>query len=154
VKILFLDVDGPLIPARMYFNGPPTFGRIADSPTLTAWKYDPVAVGMIQTLIGKYDVRIVYNSTHNQFGDEYLLDQAIKNGFYKEDLHEEFRTEYPLETYSRSEGINRWLRKHPEVTHWCDVDDALVQVPNFVKVNFNVGITIENFEEIERYFRE
>jgi hypothetical protein len=143
IKIIFLDVDGPMIPGRCYYAGIPRKPPVG-------WTYDPLAVKMIRHLCDKYDAKIVYNSSHNDEGETYILDQAINNGMGSEHLHKNYMTEFPRETYSREVGIERWLRAHPEVTNYCCVDDFPLALPNAVKVEYSIGITLDNYEKMER----
>lgn len=153
MKIVFLDVDGPLIPLRMYFlgelyNNKPY--KLYD--TEGGWVYDPVAVLMIQNLCTTYGAKLVYNSSHNDLGEDYIFEQAVNNNFGL-DLHRHFMTEYPRSTYSREDGINKWLVSHPEVTNWVSVDDYELNLPNFVKIDFNIGISLDNYRAMEGFLK-
>jgi len=144
-KIIFLDVDGPMIPARMYYAG--MLGpRLYTSGG--GWVYDPVAIGMVTHLCIKHGVQIVYNSSHNDEGEDYIRAQAQNNqlGTF---LHTHFMTKFPKATYIRAQAIDWWLRDHSEVTHWVNVDDFPVGAPNSIQIDYNVGITLTDFERME-----
>jgi hypothetical protein len=146
-KILFLDIDGPLIPARLYFNGSPR-----PHSTGGGWAYDPVAVGMIATLVERHGIQLVYNSSHNDSGKDYIYHQALNNQL-ADWLHVDFMTTFPHQTYERAEGITKWLQEHMEVTHWASVDDFPLQLPNAVQVDYNAGMTLSTFEHLERFLK-
>jgi hypothetical protein len=145
MNILFLDVDGPLIPARMYYNGIPRNSH-------GVYLYDPVAVSMIKKLVDFYKLKLVYNSSHNDGGLDLMMRQAITNGFTKEMLHDDLITKFPLGILNRMDGISEWLTRHAEVDKWAVVDDYALPVNNAVKIDFNVGITLVNFEALANKF--
>ena len=146
MKVVFVDVDGPLIPARCYFDGSPKF----DDGT---WKYDYVAVCMLKSLAKNFGIKIVYNSSHNDLGPEYIRHQATLNSLLQH-LHEDFMTDFPRTTYKREEGIEKWLQAHPETTHWAAVDDFELALPNAIKIDFNIGITLNDFEKMKGLLEE
>ena len=145
MNILFLDVDEPLIPARMYYNGIPKNSE-------GVYLYDPVAVGMVKKLVEFYKLKLVYNSSHNADGWVSMVKQATTNGFTKEMLHDDPTTKFPIGLLVRMDGISEWLTRHPEVDKWAVVDDYELPVPNAVKVDFNLGITLDNFEALASKF--
>ena len=151
MKILFLDVDGPLIPARMYYNNLKS-AQYWDG----TWKYDPVAVDMIKALLEKYpDLRLVYNSSHNNDGKAHMLSQALNNGFKSTDLHEsDWITEFPLTTLRRMDAISKWLTEHSGVTKWAVFDDAKLDHPNAILINFNHGITLDDYQKAEKLLND
>jgi len=145
MNILFLDVDGPLIPARMYYNGIP---RNKDGIFL----YDPIAVGMIKKLVDFYELKLVYNSSHNDGGLDLMMRQGTTNGFTKEMFHDDPITKFPLGILNRMDGISEWLTRHSGVDKWAVVDDYTLPTDRAVKIDFNVGITLDNFEALANKF--
>lgn len=137
MNIIFQDIDGPLIPARLYFFG----GR----PTLEgAFFWDPVAVMMINKLCEMCDAKIVFNTAHNENPEEVMRYQAGVNKLGN--LHEHCQTDYPKMS-SRVGAIENWLQKHPEVNRWTVIDDFHVHDTKQVKVDFNLGMTLDNFNQ-------
>lgn len=137
MNIIFQDIDGPLIPARLYFFG----GR----PTLEgAFFWDPVAVMMINKLCEMCDAKIVFNTAHNENPAEVMRHQAAMNRLGH--IHDDCQTEYPKQS-SRFKAIENWLEKHPEVKGWVVIDDMPVHNTNQVKVDFDIGMTLNNFNQ-------
>ncbi len=147
MKILFLDVDGPLIPARMYYDGIPR------RPFDGTWLYDPVAIGMVNALCNKYGAKIVYNSSHNDDGPAHMRAQATANDLDHHLHPTDWITKFPGDTDNRAQGITEWLLRHPEVTNWVDVDDFAVQVTNFALVDFKIGMTLDTYETMEKFLK-
>ncbi len=144
-RIIFLDVDGPLIPAKMYYN------HYASSRFKGGvWRYDPMAVEMISHLCATYGCQIVYNSSHGDLGPNHLTDMSFRNGL-GDYLNPTIFTGYPNTTYSRDQAITDWLNANPHVMHWVAVDDFPLKVPNFTKVDFEAGLTLKNFEDMKRF---
>ena len=148
-NIIFMDVDGPLIPGRMYVTGRPLIHT-----TKKYYVYDPVAVGMLNNLCKTYDAKIVFNSSHNQFGEDQLRYTAIENGFIESYLHKYLCTEFPLQTIKRSDGPNRWLTQFgKDVDKWIVVDDDSTASHQMILVSFNNGMTLDIYTALENYLR-
>lgn len=153
MKIIFLDIDGPLIPGRTHYDGPPYF--LLGYLSVPIWRYDPVTVNMINKLTNKYDAWVVYNSSHNEIErkeKDYLKFQSHCNGLLR--LHDDHITDYPDRVNLRRQGIENWLRKYPDTTHWVSVDDYEIHTPNFVKVSFMHGIGLDEYEAMEKFLKD
>lgn len=145
-KIIFQDIDGPLIPLRLYYRG----GRPYNEE-LGSFIYDPVAVDMIKSLCEKFDAKMVFNSAHCENSHAVMAHQAKINGLHNV-LHEDCKTGFITETDSRYTAIKNWLKKHPEVKEWIVIDDAEVHSPRQVRVMYNVGMTIDDYFTACRLF--
>ena len=86
MKIVFLDVDGPLIPGRMHVA--PGYATLQHAPEMMdqKWRFDPVAVMMIKRLLERTDAKIVWNTTHNMRAP-LLIEDALAAGFVMEEFH-------------------------------------------------------------------
>jgi hypothetical protein len=147
-KIVFCDVDGPLIPGRMYYakNG-------HYSQEHGAFIYDPVAVGMLRELCKRCDAKIVYSTAHNETDPNWMRRKARINGM-EDLLHEDCRTEFRVSLYNKKDAIVEWLRRHPEIGEkdWIVIDDEhIVDGPSQIKVDFGIGLTIGNFFDAVEY---
>lgn len=144
MKIIFQDVDGPLIPGRLYYKKSARYNA-----ELGAFVYDPVAVGMIRELCEQHDAKVVYNTAHNEESFDLMRYKARVN--HMEDLlHDDCRTDFCLsaedENPSRRAAIERWLARHPEVTEWIVIDDERnIHPTRQITIDFDLGITIANF---------
>lgn len=147
MKILFLDVDGPLIPNRLYYGGIPQFEN-------GIWRYDPVAVEIVKYLCQRYGVKIVYNSSHNNGGLEHMINQANANGFDAVHFHADMITDFPLRLNTRLGAIAKWLTYHPEVTKWAVFDDAIIDHVNAIQINFETGILIKDLLRAKLIFSD
>jgi len=152
-KIIFQDIDGPLIPLRMYFIGGRPFNQQVGS-----FIYDPVAVWMIKHLCQKFDAKVVLNSAHNECSYEAMKKQADFNGL-GDVIHQDLKTKFP-NTPDRLSAIEEWLSRHEDITEWIVIDDMPVdssrnvahsrQVP----INYNIGMTVESFKHACHLFGE
>lgn len=140
MKILFLDVDGVLIPARNYFSN------------RYAYQFDPLAVEAVKRICKRTGAQVVMNTAWNATPPE-LRHLCLSAEF---PLSNDWQTEYPV--CERWEGITGWLAKHPDVTTWAVLDDdakGLLPLPlnDFVRVivvDPEVGITTANYREATR----
>lgn len=145
MNIIFQDIDGPLIPLRMYFRGIRPFHHKFGS-----FIYDPVAVDMINYLCEKYNAQMVFNSAHNENSEEIMAHQAKVNGLLY--LHPTIKTDFNiLVTKGRQNAIDDWLTKN-QCDQWIVIDDIRVNNNRQVMVNYSLGMTIENFYQACKLF--
>lgn len=115
-KVVFLDIDGPMIPAS-YF--------LVDN--LASWhrRFPSTTVAVIQRLCERTGAKVVFNTTHNiPFDGVDDIDVALeKQGLDREHIHAtDLQTKYP--DLERGLAVKEWLFRHPEVTHWVALDDV------------------------------
>jgi len=149
MNILFLDIDGPMIPARMYYDGIP---KIITGKKADVWMFDPLAVAMVNHLIDTFKIKLVFNTSHNALGIDHILNFQY-NGITRSDYHDDFMTKYPLGLTKRMDAISEWLTRHPEVTKWVVLDDWPIESDRAVLVDYNYGITLDNFEQLVKLFK-
>lgn len=118
-KIVFLDIDGPMIPSYVYLK------NLNCSMSDERREFCIYCVLAINRLCEQTDAKIVFNTYHNrhyptQVGT--IRDDAIANGVLERHIHEEWKTEYP-NTHNRYDAICNWIRKNGEAD-WIAIDDA------------------------------
>ena len=141
MKIIFQDIDGPLIPFRMYYRGDRPFDT-----TKQSFVWDPIAVDMVNELCKKFDAKVVFNTAHGENPKEVLQHQAHQNGLLH--VHDDCKTSYPF-TGNRYQAITEWLEKYPNVQKfdWIVIDDTQVCLSRQIKVDWEVGMTLENYRK-------
>lgn len=147
-NIVFQDIDGPLIPARILVqrNGLLQYDY---HPTGTK-KMDPHFIPILNNFCRAYNHKIVFNTAHNDFGPDYIYAHAEDNGFDMELVHEHFTTGYPTKYYKRIEAIEAWLREHPETKHWVVIDDyEIADGINHIRPSFTEGMTGDLINKLE-----
>lgn len=164
--IIFLDIDGPMIPGYMWVfksNSTinPSFGRI----------FSPTCVEIINNLCDKSNAQIVFNSYHNATEqtvlepklikeldgserwtsgilEENIKEAAIRNKIEPEFIHEDYKTLYPNPN-DRLLAIRIWLNNHldydPE--NWIAFDDSDFKHKNLILINYNDGILLEHYNK-------
>lgn len=138
-KVLFLDVDGPMIPRRCYPLGqlPGEGGSMK--------RMDPVAVSVVVRICSLAKARIVVSSSWRIWGREKCLAAFRENGIYHTLVHEDWATSHNLPGGAdRSTEIKDWLARHPEVTTFAVLEDGLLDVPNLIHVTFEDGLLYEH----------
>lgn len=147
-RIIFLDIDGPMIPGRQWRQGPEPHRWSKDGRRL-GWRFDPECVWHISDLALRTKARIVWNSTHCQRGATALARDAVASGLRLDILHADSCTTYPGMTYlspfslpvTRLGAIRRWLMAHRGVEAWVVLDDEWLWSKNAVRVKYKHGIT-------------
>jgi len=136
-KILFLDVDGPLIPSGMYvINKMCSFERTCS----------PIAVAIVNKLCKNAEASIVLNSTHNIDGEK-AKEELIREGLVASYFHESWKTAYPnkFSGGSRMECIEEWIEDHGEAD-WIAFDDShFTDDERLILIDFDVGITLRHY---------
>lgn len=148
MKIIFLDIDGVMKPARAYLDKRLSSDRDGG--------FDPVAVGAINRLCALVDAQVVFNTTWNQFRAMYYIGTSQGLSY----IHPTFwRTDYPELTLSggsrvsKGSAIRQWLAKYgADVSHWVALDDQFIHTengidlePNAILIDSMFGITIDDF---------
>lgn len=113
-KILFLDIDGPMIPGRCYTMPGQT------KPIVKT--FDPVAVGILNNLCQRKGWRIVlHTSWIRVFGSQETYDHCIAQGLKPQYFHKDAWCDEKIAwRYTR---IAKWLIEHPEITKYKILDD-------------------------------
>jgi HAD domain in Swiss Army Knife RNA repair proteins len=125
MNIVFLDIDGPMIPDTMLvINRQASFER----------QMSPISVGLINKLCELANAAVVGSSSHNnptplqleeypELGAEHLSMALQRNGV--QSIHLDSVTKYPL-IPSKGEAVDEWLSRHPDIVQhgkWVILDD-------------------------------
>lgn len=115
-KVIFLDIDGPMIPAS-YF--------LVDSMASWNRRFPTTTVAVIKWLCERTGAKVVFNTTHNlPYDGVDDIDVALeKQGLDRDHIHAtDLATKYP--GIERDLAVKEWLHRHPEVTDWIALDDV------------------------------
>lgn len=153
-KILFLDIDGPLIPSRMYKAPGQT------RPWVTM--FDPAAVGMLNTIADKTGCKFVVHSSWVRTTMHYdmlpktntpVLDHMINQGILADYFHDDWIAQYTF-SGNRWHAISDWIIDQDNKVDYLILDDAIMP-PDFpldkarqIIVNFDEGFTYAQFQYI------
>jgi hypothetical protein len=174
-KIIFLDIDGPMIPARAMFIPTNGLGR-------WGWTFDPCAVHMLNFLHWADPTVQVVLSTH-RWGDKMLRSpykdfpsieekEFWLHHFKKQKLNIRLHDDW-LSTRTFMNGhyikrakvleIREWLSKHPDVKHWVCLEDDLNggdmvtermrKDMHLVGEDYDDGLTWADFRKMCQYLR-
>lgn len=140
-KVLFLDVDGPMIPTRAW--------RLPGNVSKIHKQFDPCAVANILYVLETTGAKIVLSSTWGRVYDwADILHWFNESGIAPRAFHADAITPRFAEHTDRVIEIKAWLARHPEITHYAVLDDDTVDLPNFVKVSVRNGLMYEHVEEL------
>jgi hypothetical protein len=125
-KIIFLDIDGVMIPGTQV---------LIDSASCVKRLFPATTIAVINELCKMSDAVIVFNTSHNrphEYGPtEDIKQSMIAAGVKHQYIHPtDHKTMYRNSAYTRmplarSEGITEWLSRHPEITDlWVVLDDV------------------------------
>lgn len=136
--VIFVDVDGPMIPVRAMYL--PTQTSISSA-------FDPCAASMLLKLVDQTNASIVISSVRRKDGYERCVELFESNGIPSSLFHEDWRTS-PESGRTRSAEIADWLQRHPEVEQWVALDDEVLDrtlVPNAIQCDTYEGFSWVNF---------
>lgn len=157
--ILFLDIDGVLIPRRMY-----------DAPNQTrplVTVFDPGVVGMLNTLARECGAQFVIHSSwlRSNFafisakcGCTDVKQHMICQGLDADAFHKDHSCQYRF-SGTRWTAICDWLEDHPEVTnldYWIIEDEphpyydgvSRLNLNRIIQTDFDEGLTWKQFQSI------
>lgn len=139
-KIIFLDIDGPMIPMRAYH---------LPNQTSPVSMFDPCAVAMLNRLLAFSQAKIVCSSTWGMMGYDRWMELLGKNGIDTSVVHKDWITPRRMSSYRINE-IKWWLDEHPEVVDYVAIDDEDLKfdwVPKAVKCDGYEGFSWRNYLE-------
>lgn len=155
-KIIFLDIDGPMIPQRAFLLS----GHFTEAAL--PWdvsKFDPIAVAMLNTLCDRYGWKIVIHSSRIKFeGGKKTFLHCVDQGIEARHFHEHSWCDE--DENWRFTRIAKWLKEHHEIDEYTILEDTKYARdedgyphPNDIEkhiivVDFNNGLTWENYERI------
>lgn len=142
-RVIFLDIDGPMLPARAWV------GR-TESPGVPLIEWDPIAVAMIYALVNEVEAKLVLSSSWATMGRTEFDRHLVRNGLRADYLHDDWMT--PRDLPTRSKQVHAWLGAHPEITKWISFDDDRVDGDGAITVSFEDGISLNDYNLARRKF--
>jgi hypothetical protein len=144
-KILFLDIDGPVITTPCYFIDPEC--------SMQRTVMSTHAIGYIKKLVREFGALVVLNTTHNIHDIEDPLtsrmrtikDDLIWWGMKEDEFHPDWKTEYPnpygakFSENRRARAVKNWLEKNGD-HEWIAFDDEFFDAGNQYVIDFDLGI--------------
>lgn len=146
MKVLFLDIDGVILPGRAYLLPNQT------KPIVRV--FDPCAVSILNTLCEEADLKIVVHSSWLRYPDIYnsdLVGYLVSQGVEKKHFHDDPLCE-PLSW--RYDRIRLWLSRHPEVKDFVIIDDTPLGEQDgefetrFYLTDFDNGLTMDLLRKV------
>jgi hypothetical protein len=144
-RVLFLDIDGPLIPGRAYM--------LPNQTKPIVKTFDPVAVSLINEAC-KNRRQIVVHSSWLRYPENYeydLVGYMVKQGINRDLFHADPLCDGLI--HWRYNRIREWLARHPEVTDYVVVDDEPDPdghvKGHLVLVDFEDGLMMKQFRQLK-----
>jgi Swiss Army Knife RNA repair-like protein len=138
MKVIFLDFDGPIIPARAFAINRAMSYKI---PCRTSGS-------LVNELLKRADAKLVVSSTWRKSGIEACKEVLRLAGIDLTRLHEDWRTEdlWPLK---RKDEIEKWLGAHDNIQEWIAIDDMPMDLEpdNMVWCTSHDGVLFDHYME-------
>ena len=149
MKIIFLDVDGPLIPLRLHKS---TGGHLFKYDMLGGYYvWDPVFVQALNDHCPPQNIKLVFNSAHNINGSSILRSTAAANKLNPSLLHNDTCTKYP-DMVNKVDAIYDWLHRNVPLgdsCKWMTVDDFDLPIGNhLVSCSLQNGMTVNLIDKL------
>jgi len=158
-KIIFVDVDGPLINTPCYF--------VDTMASIERKVFNTQSLGYLIELARVAAAKIVTNSTHNNFEvhrgevDFTLKDDMVRWGVPEEFFHSDWRTTYPYPPESkfssssaqrRLYAISLWQEKNGNVDWIAFDDDIFTTDPRLIPIDFLKGIDYDAYHKARSFW--
>jgi hypothetical protein len=114
MKVIFLDLDGVLLPGRAHRLPPNGF------PDPRIHKLDAVAIDMLRELVAETGAKLVWSTSWKSHGPRVLHRIAEMNGIDASWFHPSLKT--PSVKGDRVSEIAKWIAQH-EPKEWFALDD-------------------------------
>lgn len=140
-KIIFLDIDGPLIPGRALYM--PTQAKGG----MSVMVFDPCAVGWLNHICQHKGWRIVIHSSWlKYFGERETYQHCLAQGLKAQYFHKDAWCSGEINwRYTR---VSKWLSDHSnEVTKYVILDDE----PYSVDIDLRDSIACPHPQDIEQH---
>jgi hypothetical protein len=136
MKVLFLDIDGVLKPARAYWL----------QPHKPDGNFDPLSVAAVNTICERTGAVIVFNTMWNQSGYARLSEIAANEGITAPVIGV---TAFP-DQEDRLDAIWAWAAANGPVAAWCALDDETMVDDRCIKVKPEFGISTQDLSDAIR----
>lgn len=138
MNIIFIDVDGPLIPGRIYI-----LDYMYDDGIR---RMEEIGCKLLREIMNRCNAKLVACTTHSR--DENRFFKMFEHeGFSRDDFHQDWRTDYPLKNRDRKQAVYDWLDNHKNVEKYIIIDDHKFNDPNYIDINPEIGITLDNYRK-------
>lgn len=157
-KIIFLDVDGPLVPGTRYLhNARSSFER----------DFCPNCLMVLRHIVDKSGAQIVFNTFHNTEIDD-LVAKITAAGF-GDNIHPTRMTDFPYGIDEAKDGaehgieittagdrrlvaIKKWIKNHgTDNLLWIAIDDERINHKRALRVDFDAGMTLRTYNEAAKF---
>ena len=142
MKVLFVDVDGVMIPAAQHLVDP-MCSLNRNIPNMT--------VAVLNKICEITNARVVMNTVHNTDHENTpsIYDAMVSAGFKPEYFYpEHYKTDYP--NRRRSQAVVSWLQTHGnDVSDWVCIDDTeCATAEHMLLIDSDIGLNVRYANEL------
>jgi hypothetical protein len=139
-KIIFLDIDGPIITSNL------------SAFQIDRSQHNPKTIENLLSLVYLTGAKIVTNTMHNavDYKGNNIKQDLVKWGISENSFHQDWKTTYPFVDYTklpstrkgigRLIAINDWLEKNKDHNWICFDDRNFTDDPRLVLIDATTGI--------------
>lgn len=160
-NIIFVDFDGPLLPARMHLVHPNNSIINLEKDPECKWqddpvikqkiKFDSVAISVLNDWIDKANAKIVLSTNWTKYSTrEELLNLLSSNGLNNAEdiIHDDWKT-VKHKQWTRADEISYWMSNHRgEISGYLMLDDD-ISIINHPHLDPKRAILVDFFNGIQ-----
>lgn len=155
MKVLFLDIDGVLNDtAWLRYTATHCSGKSLEDSGYWSYMVNPASVQLLNLLLDETGAAVVVSSSWRRSISLETLRHILTSRGLKHKVLDVLPLEDDLNVEFRGEVIQKWLDKHPEVTHHVCLDDDIDEfMTSYVKTSaYEGGFTLVKYQEALKLF--
>jgi hypothetical protein len=145
-KVIFLDIDGVLLPTRTVFLPHNLTKWPRDDANAVRRAFDPIAVAMIARLVELSGAKLVACTSWRHFPGRDVIARLMREAGWDPEphWHQCWRTPFSRDR-SRAEEILCWFEDEDDVQRWVSLDDNARPSPGGIGIDPHHGIRLEDY---------
>jgi hypothetical protein len=145
-KVVFIDIDGVLIPRRALFLSHNRTPWQREDPAAVQRTFDPIAVTLVGRLVELSGARLVASTSWRHYPGRDVITKLMRTAGWDPQpfWHERWLTPFSRGR-TREEEILHWFEEDEPIARWVSLDDHARPRGGGVRIDPNRGIQLDDY---------